>query len=423
MKKAMYIGRFQPFHLGHLSVLQELARKKEIDEIIIGISGPKKIDNNNPYSFTDRIKLINKTLKNKIKKPFRVYAIPDINNDNKWVEYTVKITGPVDIIYTGNNWVGDLFAKQNYKVCPVKFKYNISGTMIRKINALKKKKNAVILVHNYQRPEIYEVADYIGDSLELSKAASKTKARIIVFCGVDFMAESAKILNPNKKVLLPAVAAKCPMAAMVDIKKLKEMQKKHRKAATVCYINTSAETKAHCDICVTSANAVKVVKGLKNKEIIFVPDKNLALYVQTQLPRKKIIPWEGFCYVHSRILAEALKEAIKQHSKAEVLVHPECPPSVIKLADKVCSTSQMIYEAKESNKKEFIIVTEAGMVNRLNREVKNKNFYAVGGFCVQMKKNSLKKVYACLKQESNVINVPKDIRIKAKKSLDKMLKI
>jgi len=295
--------------------------------------------------------------------------------------------------------------------------------LIFQINKLKKRKKAVILVHNYQWPEIYKVADFIGDSLELSRAASKTKAKIIVFCGVDFMAESAKILNPQKKVLLPAMQAQCPMAAMVDIEKLKKIKKQYLKAAVVGYVNTSAATKAWCDICCTSANAVKVVKSLKNKEIIFLPDKNLALYVQSQVKNKKIIPWEGFCYVHSRILVEEVKRAIGLHKKAEVLVHPECPPAVIKLADHVCSTSQMIYQAQKSKNKEFIIVTEAGMVNRLSLEVKNKKFYAVGGYCLQMKKNSLEKIYRCLQKENNEIKVPEKIRSKAKKALDKMLKI
>lgn len=295
--------------------------------------------------------------------------------------------------------------------------------LISQINKLKKRKKAVILVHNYQWPEIYQVADFIGDSLELAKAAVQTKEKIIVFCGVDFMAESAKILNPRKKVLLPAIQAQCPMAAMVDLVKLQELKKQHPQAAVVGYVNTSAATKAQCDICCTSANAVQVVKSLKNKEIIFLPDKNLALYVQSQVKNKKIISWQGFCYVHSRILSSEVKKAIYQHKKAEVLVHPECPPEVIKLADYVYSTSQMIYHAQRSKNKEFIIVTEAGMINRLYRETKNKKFYAVGGYCVQMKKNSLEKVYQCLKNESNEIKVPTAIRKKAKKALDKMLKI
>jgi len=297
------------------------------------------------------------------------------------------------------------------------------NNLVKKINKLKKEKQAVILVHNYQRPEIYKVADFIGDSLELAKAAAKTKAKMIVFCGVDFMAESAKILNPNKKVFLPVLEARCPMANMVDIEGLKKLQKKYPKAVTISYINTSAETKAHSDICCTSANAVNIVKNIKAKQIIFVPDKNLAAYVQSQVPSKQIIAWEGFCYVHSRIYLDFINKAKQIHPKALLIAHPECPLDVIDLADKVASTSQMIEFAKKSSAKEFIIATEMGMVNRLQQEVKNKKFYAAGGVCMQMKKNYLENVYECLKNEKNEIFVPEKIRIKAKKSLDRMLKV
>jgi quinolinate synthase len=291
------------------------------------------------------------------------------------------------------------------------------------INQLKKQKNALILVHNYQYPEIYEVADFLGDSLELAREAAKTDAKIIVFCGVDFMAESAKILNPDKKVLIPEPDAKCPMAGMVDIEGLKKLQEKYPEAKTVCYINTSAETKAHSDICCTSANAVKVVKSLEAKQIIFVPDKNLADYVQSQVPDKQIIPTEGFCYVHSRIMVDQVKKAKQEHPEAEVIAHPECPKEVIALADHVASTSQMITRARESQAKEFIIATEMGMVNRLNKEVPGKKFYTVGGFCIQMKKNNLEKVLASLEKEQYEVNVPEEIRIKAKSCLEEMLGI
>lgn len=295
--------------------------------------------------------------------------------------------------------------------------------LINKIKQLKKKKKAILLVHNYQWPEIYQVADFIGDSLELSKKAMETKAEIIIFCGVDFMAESAKLLNSKMKVLLPVKEARCPMAAMVSIPKLLELKKRHPQAGIVGYVNTSAETKSYCDICCTSANAVKIVASLPNKEIIFLPDKNLALYVQSQLPEKKIIPWPGFCYVHSKILDSEVKKAIKEHPTASVLVHPECPPAIINLADYVCSTSQMIKYAQDIKNKEFIIVTEAGMINRLQMEVKNKKFYAAGGFCIQMKKNSLAKIYDCLKNELNEIIVPKKITLSARRALTKMLLI
>lgn len=295
--------------------------------------------------------------------------------------------------------------------------------LIKKINQLKKQKQAVILVHNYQRPEIYQVADFIGDSLELARAAARTDAKIIVFCGVDFMAESAKILNPDKKVLLPALMARCPMAAMVDEPGLTELKKKHPDAQTVCYINTSAHTKALCDICCTSANAVKVVKSLPAKKIIFVPDKHLAAYVQSQLPQKEIIPWEGFCYVHSRIISDQLRQAHSLHPNAKIVVHPECPADIIAQADWVTSTSGMIKYAQETEADEFIIATEMGMVNRLQLEVPGKKFYAVGGICVQMKKNSLELVLNELENEKNEITVPEDVRLKAKQTLVRMLEI
>jgi len=293
--------------------------------------------------------------------------------------------------------------------------------LIGEIKKLKKKKKAVILVHNYQLPEIYEVADFIGDSLELSRKAAETTAKIIVFCGVDFMAESAKILNPDKMVLLPVLEAKCPMAGQVSIEKLRELQKRHPDAATVCYINTAAETKVACDICCTSTNAIKIVNSLPNKKIIFVPDKNLADYVSRHTD-KKIISWPGFCYVHQQFTADEVKKAKEIFPRAETIAHPECPPEVIDLADYVCSTSQMLKRAKESKAKEFIILTEMGMSERLKREIPEKNFYsAPAKICIQQKKNRLEAVYNSLLLERYKIAVPEAIRTKAKRALDKML--
>jgi len=291
------------------------------------------------------------------------------------------------------------------------------------INKLKKEKNAVILVHNYQRPEIYDVADYMGDSLGLAIAATKTKAKIIVFCGVDFMAESAKILNPGKIVLHPSKLSVCPMARMVTKEDILKFRKKYPKAVVVSYVNTTADVKAVSDICCTSSNAVKVVNSLKEKEIIFTPDKNLAYYVQSQLPDKKIIPVEGYCYVHDKIRADVVRKAKKLNPKAEVVAHPECKLNVIKLADAVCSTSQMVDYCKKSKAKEFIIATECGMINKLKRDIPNKKFYAVGGVCFQMKKITLKKVYNCLKKETNKVEVDKKIMKNARKALERMLKV
>ena len=294
--------------------------------------------------------------------------------------------------------------------------------LIKEINELKKQKNAVILVHNYQRPEIYEVADFIGDSLELARKAEKTDAKIIVFCGVDFMAESAKILNPNKLVLHPEKLSICPMAQMVTKEQILEIKAKYPKAIVVSYVNTTAEVKAVSDICCTSANAVKVVNSLEEDEIIFTPDKNLAAYVQTKT-KKKIIPVDGYCYVHDKITEEEVKKAKENYPNAKVMVHPECKIEVIKLADIVASTSQMLKYARESDAKEFIAVTECGMTHMLKRVMPDKNFYAVGGTCIQMKKITLDNVYDCLKNETNRVEIDKEIMDKAKKSLKRMIEI
>ena len=295
--------------------------------------------------------------------------------------------------------------------------------LIKEILKLKKQKSAICLVHNYQRPEIYKIADFIGDSLELARAASKTDAKTIVFCGVDFMAESAKILNPEKTVLHPEKLAVCPMAQMVTVEQIKEMRKKYPKAAVVSYVNTTAEVKAESDICCTSANAVKIVASLKEKEVIFTPDKNLALYVQSKLQDKKIIILEGYCYVHDKILAESVKKSKELHPNAKVVVHPECRPDVIQLADAVCSTSQMITYCRESDAEEFIIGTEEGMLNRLKMDCPGKKFYCAGGTCLQMKKITLEKIYNALKNEKNKVEIKEEIRLKAKKALDRMLAI
>ncbi|MBW2980907.1 quinolinate synthase NadA [Candidatus Woesearchaeota archaeon] len=298
----------------------------------------------------------------------------------------------------------------------------IQKQLINKILKLKKRKKAVILVHNYQRPEMYKIADFVGDSLDLSIAATETAAKLIVFCGVDFMAESAKILNPEKKVLLPTKAAICPMAAMVNGAALRKFKKRHPKAAVVCYINTSADVKAESDICCTSRNAVNVVNSLPNKEIIFVPDIHLAEYVQTKT-KKKIIPWKGHCYVHAAIMAETIKEAKKARPKAKVIVHPESPMNVLKLADHVCGTGGMIRYAKKSKAKEFIVATEEGMTNRLKKEVPGKKFYAAAGVCFGQKAVNLRNVYKSLKEGKYETKVPEKIRLKAKRALDMMLEI
>jgi len=293
--------------------------------------------------------------------------------------------------------------------------------LVNEIKRVKKQKNAIILVHNYQRPEIYKVADFIGDSYGLSVEASKTNARMIIFCGVHFMAESAYILNPDKKVILPAIDARCPMADTVKAEDLRRL-KKSSHAAVVSYINTTAEIKAESDIVCTSSNAVKVVNSLPGKRIIFVPDKNLADYT-AKYTDKEIIPWDGFCYVHNNFSPGELAKSKKLAKDIKVIAHPECPAEIRELADHICSTSGMIEYATTSESKEFMIATEIGMIEMLKLNVPGKTFYTAipGSTCVDMKKNNLKLVLEALENEVPVITVPKEIRLKAKKALDRML--
>ncbi|MCK4531412.1 MAG: quinolinate synthase NadA [Candidatus Aenigmarchaeota archaeon] len=291
--------------------------------------------------------------------------------------------------------------------------------LVNKILELKKKKKAVILAHNYQRPEIYEVADFIGDSLELSMKAKETKAKIIVFCGVDFMAEAAKILNPKKKVLLPDPEAKCPMAAMVNIERLRDLKKKHPGARVVCYINTTAETKAESDIVCTSMNAANIVDSLEG-EVIFIPDQHLGRWVEEKTG-KKLILWPGFCIVHDSVLLEEVEDLKKKHPGAEVISHPESPIDILRISDCVCGTGGMIKYASSSKKKEFIIVTEEGMCNRLRREIPGKKFYPAAGMCQNMKRITLEKVYESLKDEKYEVKIPKEIEGRAREALGKML--
>lgn len=296
--------------------------------------------------------------------------------------------------------------------------------LIERINKLKKEKNAVILAHIYQRPEIYKVADFIGDSYGLSKKATETDAEIIVFCGVDFMAESAYILNPDKTVLIPTRLANCPMAAMVDVEGLRKLKAQYHNAAVVSYVNTTADVKAESDICCTSANAVKVVNSLEEDEIIFVPDSNLAHYVMRHTD-KKIIPWNGWCYVHNKFSPEGLIRAKAMHLAAKVLVHPECIPEVVDLADEVFSTTGMVNYVKQSPDKTFIIATEIGVIERLKLEFPEKVFFQAppGGTCLQMKKTTLALVLDALEKEQFKVTVPENIRVRAKKALDKMLNV
>ena len=295
-----------------------------------------------------------------------------------------------------------------------------TDTIVTEIKKMKGERNAIILAHNYQRPEIYQVADFVGDSLELSRAAAKTDADIIVFCGVDFMAESAKLLNPKKTVLLPDLEARCPMAAMVTVDALRRMKAEYPDAASVCYINTSAAVKAECDVCCTSANAVKIVNSLPNEEIIFIPDKHLGRWVQKQT-EKKLLLWDGYCYVHAAVNANKLQELKKQTPHAIVIAHPETPQDALALADEVAGTEGMVRIVKESDANEFIIVTENGMLERLKREAPGKRFFAGAGVCINQKKITLEKVKIALFLNQHRIEIPEDVAMKARKALERML--
>jgi quinolinate synthase len=297
--------------------------------------------------------------------------------------------------------------------------------LVNDILKLKEKRKAIILSHNYQIGEVQDIADFVGDSLDLSRQAAKTDAEVIVFCGVHFMAETAKILSPNKTVLMPDLNAGCAMANMITLRQLKEMKKKHPEAVVVSYVNTSAEIKAESDYCCTSANAVKVVQAIpREKEIIFIPDKYLGDYVSKQANRKLIL-WEGYCPTHRRILAEDILKRKALYPKAEVLVHPECTPDVIAMADKVLSTSGICKYAKESNSEEFIIGTEISILHRLQKENPHKKFYpaSILSDCPNMKLNNLEKILWSLEDIIYKVEVSPDIAQRAKRSIDRMLEI
>ena len=292
----------------------------------------------------------------------------------------------------------------------------------KQILELKREKKAIILGHNYQRKEVQEVSDFLGDSYGLSVQASKTDAKIIVFCGVDFMAESAKILNPEKTVLHPNLNAKCPMAAMVDVKSLKELKAEHPGAPVVSYVNTSADVKAESDICCTSANAVKIVQSLPDKKVIFVPDTNLGLYVLRFVKDKELILWPGYCPTHVNIKLEDLKELKRKHPEAEILVHPECTPDVVDFADFAFSTEGIIKHVVSSPKKEFIIGTEGNMLHRLRKEAPGKIFYEVpNATCPNMREITLEDVRDSLVKMQYGIELPADIIRRAKIPLERMI--
>lgn len=297
--------------------------------------------------------------------------------------------------------------------------------IINEINKLKREKNAVILAHCYQNVEIDEVADFVGDSLFLSQQAAKTDADIIVFAGVFFMAQTAKLLNPNKKVLLPRTESGCLMADMINLKQLREFKEKHPNIPTVCYINSTAEVKSECDMCCTSSNAVKIVKSMNAPEILFLPDTYLGKWVEKQLGNVKVTTYPGYCPTHLRIRPEDILEAKAKYPNAIVLAHPECAKAVTDLADFVGSTTGIMKHAIESKAKQFIIATEKGVVDRLTRDHKDKEFILIRPdiVCKNMKWHTLDDIYNALKYEQYEINVDENIAPKAVKCIERMLEV
>lgn len=293
------------------------------------------------------------------------------------------------------------------------------------IMQLKKERGAVILAHYYVDGRVQEIADFVGDSYFLAKKATEIPANIIIFCGVSFMGESAKILNPDKKVVMADQYADCPMAHMIDEEKIEEMRKEYKDVAVVCYVNSTAKIKAVSDVCVTSSNAIKIVSKLPNKHIFFIPDNNLGRYVAKQLPEKEFIFHDGFCHVHKSIHKEELQNAKKAKPNAMVLAHPECTGDVLEEADFIGSTSQIIDFATNSQKDEFIICTEMGIFYELNKKNPEKKFYSVGHrqFCPNMKRIKLESVLESLQTLSPEVELEEAIRQKAELPLKRMLEL
>jgi len=297
--------------------------------------------------------------------------------------------------------------------------------LIDSILELRDKRKAVIVAHNYQADDVQEIADMVGDSFALSKYCASSEAEVIVFCGVRFMAESAKILSPGKTVLLPEPDAGCPMADMVTAEGLRGEKERHPGAAVVCYINSSAEVKAESDICCTSSNAVKVVGSMPQKDVIFVPDKNLGSYVAKLVPEKNIILWDGFCATHHKIKPEEVQRIKSLHPDALLLAHPECRPEIVEAADFVGSTKQIIDYANNSSHGKFIIGTEMGVLYSLKKRNPDKTFYLMsqGLVCPNMKKTSLESVYRSLSGMKHRIELDENVRVRAGKALDRMLEV
>ena len=297
--------------------------------------------------------------------------------------------------------------------------------MKEKILQLKKEKNAVILAHYYAPAEAQEVADYVGDSFYLAKIAKKSTADIIVFCGVSFMGESAKILNPDKKVLMPDLTADCPMAHMVKPGQIQKMREKYEDLAVVCYINSTAELKCQSDVCVTSSNAIKIVRALPNKNIFFIPDRNLGRYVASQVPEKNIIINSGYCPIHASITVEQLKKVKAEHPNAPILIHPECEPELLEISDYIGSTAEIIDYVANSPLDEFIICTEDGVDYKLITDNPRKKFYYPNPHpcCADMKLNTLENILSVMEKEDKEVFVDEEVARNAWKPLDRMLEL
>ncbi|WP_455542285.1 quinolinate synthase NadA [Intestinibacter sp.] len=300
----------------------------------------------------------------------------------------------------------------------------MTNQLSEKILKLKKEKNAIILAHLYQIPEIQEIADYVGDSYYLSQVARDAKEDLIIFCGVKFMAESAKVLSPNKTVILPAQNAGCPMADMAEVEDVEEMIKEYPNAFKVCYINSSYEVKALCDASVTSSSALKIMKNIPNKQILFLPDQNLGGYIAEFFPEKEFILWKGFCPTHHRITSEDIIKAKEEHPNVKILSHPECSKEVRDLSDYIGSTSGIINYATECEDKEFIIATEEGVLHQLKKKNPDKKFYFPEIMvCPNMKKTTLQDVYDALDGKKEEVVLDEEIRKKALTSLENMHKL
>ncbi len=320
-----------------------------------------------------------------------------------------------------DNDMSEIYNKISKVVPDIEWKYH--APLIEKINKLKKEKNAVILAHNYQTPEIYHgVADIAADSLALALEAAKTTADIIVLCGVHFMAETAKLMNPEKKVLIPDMQAGCSLSASITGEDVVMLKEKYPGVPVVSYVNTSADVKAESDVCCTSANAVKVVESLGSDKVIFLPDHYLANYVQKNT-KVKIISWQGTCIVHEKFTAKEVEDIKKQNPEIKVIAHPECPPDVISASDFAGSTSNMVKYVKENQPKKVLLVTECSMSDNIQVENPNVEFVKPCNLCPYMKKITLKKIYDCLKNETNEIKIGHNIAARARRSVKRMAEI